>query len=176
MVYVRGKYRSTLGITCTAELWLGTAEPGNKSTLKVIRQQPGIRMLDYDLKLQFIVKTKWKVRRLRLTCSSAIFRKGVRGKPRGKSCGGMLMLGDALLWQLWKGGLCVHTVGYDSALRFRKVKSEMPLITSVCYSGGAANTSTDYFHTSAQCGHKSVPQRAWRLWAAACRSPSAYVW
>lgn len=78
MVYVRGKYRSTLGITCTAESWLGTAEPGNKPTLKVMRQQPGIRMLDYDLKLQFIVKTKWKVRRLHLTRSSAIFRKGVK--------------------------------------------------------------------------------------------------
>ena len=55
---VRGEYRSTLGITCAARLGLRTAGPGHKSTSKVMMQQPGIRMLDYDLKLQFTLKTK----------------------------------------------------------------------------------------------------------------------
>lgn len=50
---VRGEYRSTLGITCAARLG-----PGHNSTFKVMIQQPGIRMLDYDLKLQFTLKTK----------------------------------------------------------------------------------------------------------------------
>lgn len=69
----------------------------------------------------------------------------------------------------------MHTVGYDSSLSSRKTKSEMLLIMSVCYSDGIANVSTDYFHTSAQHGHESVPRCAWWLWAAACRSPSASV-
>lgn len=63
MVCVREKYRSTLWITCTAQSWLGTAEPGNTSTSKVRREQSGIRMLDYDLKLQFTVKLSGKLER-----------------------------------------------------------------------------------------------------------------
>lgn len=45
-------------ITGTARLGLRAAEPGNTSTSKVTIRQPGIRMLDYDLKLQFTVKLK----------------------------------------------------------------------------------------------------------------------
>lgn len=32
--------------------------PGDKSTSKVTIRRPGVRMLDYDLKLQFTLKTK----------------------------------------------------------------------------------------------------------------------
>lgn len=39
------------------------AEPGNKSTSKVMREHPGIRMLDYDLKLQFMIKLNGKLDR-----------------------------------------------------------------------------------------------------------------
>lgn len=46
----------TLEITCTARLGLRMA--GQTSTSKVAIQQPGIRRLDYDLKLPFTLKTK----------------------------------------------------------------------------------------------------------------------
>lgn len=133
MVRVTGKYRSTLWITCTAELWLGMADPENKSTSKARRQQPGIRMLAYDLKLQFTVKTKWEVRMRRLTCSSATFRKGEwKASLWGKLCRRMLGFGDALVRQLSKVSSYIYIVGCDSSLKPRKQMLFL-LIVSTCY-------------------------------------------
>jgi hypothetical protein len=119
-------------------------------------------MLDYDLELLFTVKSKWRVRKLYLTHSSAIFWKGEwKASLWGKSCvkDAELTFGDTLLWQFYKVSSCIYMVGSSSSLRARKkTQSEMLLsIMSVCYSSGITNPSTDYFlHQPSLVTHLSL--------------------
>lgn len=81
-------------ITCPAWLWLRAAEPGNESTSKVTIQQPGIRMLDYDLKLPF---TFLKTKNVKLERSVSLALAPSSGKVSEKQA-----FGESHAWGCWR--------------------------------------------------------------------------
>lgn len=135
-----------------------------------MRQRPGIRMQDYDLKLLFTVKTKWKVRMLHLTHSSAIFRKGewkagLRG-PHAKDAD----IWRWLRWQLWKVSSCIYTVRLRQLSETREHKREMLMIAPVCCCNGPANWFLQSFFP-----YVGLVWPQTFLWASACCPPVCVV-